>query len=103
MIVADVEPDTPLVVTIKAAVVAPASTGTFAGTCAAALLLDSVTLAPPAGAGPLSIAAPVELFPPINVVGLNVREERVVTTGLIVRVTVTSAGEPCAPTEVIVI
>jgi hypothetical protein len=103
VIVADVEPDTALVVTVNTAIVAPASTGTLVGTWADVLLLDSVTVAPPAEAGPLSVTVPVELFPPITVVGLSVREDRVVATGLIVRVTVTTAGEPCAPTEVIVI
>ena len=76
-------------VTVNVAIVAPAGTVTLAGTCADALLLDSVTVAPPAGAGPLSTAVPVELFPPITVVGLSEREDRVVATGLIVRDTVT--------------
>ena len=39
-----------VVVTAKVAEVAPARTVTLAGTAAAALLLESVTTAPPAGA-----------------------------------------------------
>jgi hypothetical protein len=48
--------ETVLVKTVKAADVEPAGTTTFAGGEAmAALLLESVTTAPPDGAGPLSI------------------------------------------------
>ncbi|MCK7490004.1 MAG: hypothetical protein MZU79_07120 [Anaerotruncus sp.] len=56
---------TGLVVAAKVAAVAPAGTVTVAGTWAAAVLLDvSVTTAPPAGAGPLSVTVPVEGFLP---------------------------------------
>ena len=56
---------TTLVLTVKVALVAPAGTVTLEGTVAAAvLLLESVTCAPPAGAGPLSVTVPVEEFPP---------------------------------------
>jgi hypothetical protein len=44
--------------------VAPAATVTEAGTVAAALLLVSVTTAPPAGAGPLSVIVLVLRVPP---------------------------------------
>ena len=65
--------ETGVVVTAKMAVVAFAATVTLAGTCAAAvLLLDRVTLAPPAGAGPLSVSVPVEPTPPRTDVGLSV-------------------------------
>ena len=42
--------ETALVLTAKAALVAPAATVTLGGTVAAAWLLDSVTAVPPAGA-----------------------------------------------------
>jgi len=69
---------TGLVVTVNVAVVAPATTVTLAGTCAAGVLLrDRVTTAPPAGAGPLNVTVPVEEVPPITEVGLRVIELKV--------------------------
>jgi len=51
-------------------VVAPAGTVTLAGTAAtAALLLDSATTAPPAGAAALSVTVPVDALPPVTLVG----------------------------------
>ena len=50
---------------------------TLVGTVATALLLPSVTSAPPAGAGPLSVTVPVDTLPPRTDVGLNVTELRV--------------------------
>jgi hypothetical protein len=59
-------------------VVAPAPTVTLEGTLAApVLLLESMTWAPPAGAGPLSVTLPVEELPPVTFKGLSVSEERV--------------------------
>src|SRR5437660_7169043 len=70
---------TTLVLTVKVALVAPAGTVTLDGTLpAAVLLLESVTCAPPAGAGPLNVAVPVEdCRPPITVAELSVSEASV--------------------------
>src|SRR5437899_8187193 len=85
--VAEVDAATALVVTVNGALVAPAGTVTLAGTVAAAVLsLDSVTCAPPAGAGPSSVAVPVELLPPVTVVGFTPSEERRTGCGFTVRV-----------------
>src|SRR3989442_7610816 len=73
---AEVDAATALVVTVNVTLVAPAGTVTLAGTVAAVLMLDCVTCAPPAGAGPSSVAVPVELLPPVTVVGLSASEER---------------------------
>jgi hypothetical protein len=69
--------DTALVFTAKVAVVAPAATVTLAGTVAAALLLDRVTAAPPAGATPLNVTVPVEALPLTTLVGLSESAESV--------------------------
>ena len=69
-----VEEVTENVVIVKVAVVAPASTVTFAGTVATEVrLLESVTTAPAAGAGPLSVTVPVDGVPPFTLAGLRVR------------------------------
>jgi hypothetical protein len=66
---------TGLVVTVNVAVVALAATVTLAGTRAAAvLLLDSVTTAPLAGAGPFSVTVPVDELPPSTEVGFKLTE-----------------------------
>ncbi len=74
---------TALVLAVNVALAAPAATVTLAGTLAAAvLLLESVTSAPPDGAGPLNVTVPVEdCVPPITLVGLSVREESVTAGG----------------------
>src|SRR2546422_5779484 len=76
--VTGVDAATALVVTVKVALVAPAGTMTLEGTLAAAvLLLESVTWAPPVGAGPLRVAVPVEdCAPPTTLVGFSVSDER---------------------------
>src|SRR5437762_287206 len=63
---------TALVLIVNVALVAPAATVTLEGTVAAAvLLLESATVAPPAGAAPLNVTVPVEdCVPPITLVGL---------------------------------
>ena len=74
-----VDAATALAVTVKVALVAPAGTVTpLDGTLAAAmLLLESVTWAPPAGAGPLRVTVPVEdCKPPTTLVGFSVSDER---------------------------
>ena len=77
-IVAEVGTRTADVLTLKVALLAPAGTVTLAGTLAAPLLLESMTCAPPAGAGPLNVTVPVEnCAPPITLEGLSVNEERV--------------------------
>lgn len=81
---------TGLVVTVKVAVVVLAATDTLASTCAApVLLLDSVTTAPPDGAGPFNVTVPVEDVPPIREVGLKVTEFRVAAVTVKVAVSVT--------------
>lgn len=62
---------------MKLAELAPSGTVMLAGTLAAALLLESVTSAPPAGAGPLSVSVACEVCPPITFVGFNCSEPRV--------------------------
>src|SRR2546428_1960725 len=66
---------------------APAGTVTLGGTETAELLLDSVTCAPPAGAGPFSVTVPkASCKPPITVDGFTASEERI--AGITVRVAV---------------
>jgi hypothetical protein len=67
-----------LVFTVNVALAAPAGTVTLAGTVAAdILLLESETVAPPYGAGPLSITVPVDEEPPLTLGGLTVTEDNV--------------------------
>jgi len=74
-IVADAVLATAVVVTVKVAVVAPAATGTLAGTVAAALLLDRVTVSPPVGAALPKVTVPVDEVPPVTEVGFSVTDE----------------------------
>ena len=63
---------TAFVVIVKVTLVLPLGTTTLIGVCAAVvLLLDSATVAPPLGAGPLRVTVPVAPVPPTTVVGLT--------------------------------
>jgi hypothetical protein len=77
---------TPVVVTVKVALVAPAGTVTLAGVVAKELLSDRVTTTPAGGAAPFSVAVPIEEFPPAMVDGFMARLKR--AGGLMVRVVV---------------
>src|SRR5439155_17641019 len=66
---------TVLVVTVNVALLAPAAIVTEAGTVAAALLLESATIAPPARAGVSSRTVPVDEPPPATVVGERLSED----------------------------
>lgn len=61
------------VVTVKVAEATPEATVTLAGVLAAALLDESVTDAPPAGAAPLSVREHVLKPPPCRLDGEQVR------------------------------
>lgn len=66
------------VLTVKFALTFPAATVTLDGTVATeVLLLESVTIAPPEGAAAVRVTVPVELFPPLTLVGFSVRDESV--------------------------
>lgn len=74
------------VVTVNVAVAEPAGTVTLAGVVALALLSESVTTVPPAGAKPVNVTVPVEDVPLTTAVGLMATEVSV--AGLTVRVAV---------------
>jgi hypothetical protein len=95
-IVADVDTTTIDVLIVKVALLLPAGTITLEGTPAAPPLLESVTCAPPAGAGPLSVTVPVDdCTPPTTLLGFNVSEETVGrTTGTGVTVSVADGVTP---------
>jgi hypothetical protein len=72
--VTSVGSDTGVVVTVKVAELAPASTVTVAGTVATSvLLLLRLTVKPSAWAGPLSVTVPVAVPPPVTEVGSSVK------------------------------
>jgi hypothetical protein len=70
-------------VTEKVVLVCPAGTVTLgADTCATAvLLLDNVTVAPPVGAGPVSVTVPLEGLPPVTLAGFR-DTELIATVGV---------------------
>jgi hypothetical protein len=90
VMVAEVEVVTALVLTVNVALVALLGTVTLAGTVAADTLLERLTTAPPLGAGPLRVTVPVEVVPPLTLVGLSPTELSVggVVAGVIVSIAV---------------
>ena len=73
--VEEVELRTIDVPTVKVAPFAPAGIVRLDGTLAAKLLLESATLAPPAGAGALRVTVPIDdCNPPTTLVGFTVSE-----------------------------
>ena len=76
-----VEAVTDDVVIVNAALVAPAATVTLAGVLADALLSESETTAPPEGAAPVSVTVPCDELPPVTLVGLTERAERLTLPG----------------------
>jgi len=81
VIVTGVDVVTALVATEKLALVAPAATVTLDGTLAAALLLDSATDMPPAGAALVSVTVPEDDVPPVTLVGFTDTAEIEVDAG----------------------
>ena len=80
--VTEVEVVTATVDTVKVALVAPAETVTPAGTVATVgLLLERDTRAPPLGAGALSATIPVDVEPPLTLVGFSASEDSVAEPG----------------------
>lgn len=73
-IVEEVVLETPTVLTVNVAEVAPAETVTFAGTVALVELELRTTLVPLVGAGPLSVTVPVADEPPKTEAGATVSE-----------------------------
>jgi hypothetical protein len=69
-----------LVFTVKVALVFPAAMVTLVGTVALAELDDSFTEMPPVGAAPVRVSFPVDVVPPLTLVGVRVRDSRVAGT-----------------------
>ena len=86
VIVAVTGADTDAVVIVKTADVDPGETVTAVGAFALVLLEERLTVAPPEGAGPLSVTVPVESAPPTTELGDTLRPES--TAGVIVRIAV---------------
>src|SRR6266705_3596221 len=95
--VTGVDAATALVLIVKVALLLPAGTITLEDTLAAPLLLESITCAPPAGAGPLSVTVPVDdCAPPVTLVGFKVSEE---TVGRCGGITVSEADRLTPPKD----
>jgi len=74
--VTEVTDVTEVVVMVKVALVLPAGTVTLKGSLAADELSLKETTTPPLGAGPLNVAVPWEVAPPVTLAGLNATETR---------------------------
>src|SRR5438132_12018953 len=75
--VTEVDVPTGLVLTGKVVLVAPVGTVMVSGTVATLVsLLARETMAPPLGAGALSVTVPVEESPPVTLDGLTLNAER---------------------------
>jgi hypothetical protein len=75
--ITEVDDDTGLVLTGKVVLVAPVGTVMVSGTVATLVsLLARETMAPPLGAGALSVTVPVEESPPVTLDGLTLNAER---------------------------
>jgi hypothetical protein len=81
VIVTEVDAETGVVEAVKAVEVAPAATVTLPGTFAAALLLASDTIMPPAGAALVNLTVPVDDAPPTTLVGLSESEDNAAGEG----------------------
>jgi len=66
---------TTCVLTVNAALTAPAATVTGLGAVRFGLLLDTETVVPPLGAGALSVTVQVTVPPPGRLVGLHASED----------------------------
>jgi len=81
--------DTSTVLTEKVALLAPCAMVTLGGTVATAvLLLVSAIVAPPAGAKPFNVTAPVAVLPPITAAGLRETVPNVAAAGFTERIAV---------------
>ena len=75
--ITEVDDDTGLVLTGKVVLVAPVGTVMVSGTVATLVSpLARETMAPPLGAGALSVTVPVEEPPPVTLDGLTLNAER---------------------------
>ena len=80
VIIAEVDALTVLVVTVKLALVLPASIVTLAGTVTAVELSESDMTAPPVGAAAVKVAVPVEELPPTTLVGFTETADKLAAT-----------------------
>ena len=86
--VTDLDLVTGVVVIVNVALVLPLGIVTLAGTLAADELSLSETTTPPLGAVPLNVTVPVEVVPPVTLVGFNESELNNSVDGVTVSVAV---------------